>query len=159
MPRAAVIATPAGPVRLVSDGSAVIAVHLGDAGPLIPPGDDVLRRAAAEVQEYFAGNLRAFTVPMRPPEVSPFRRRVWEALENIPYAETRTYGDLARQLGTSPRAVGGACARNELPLLIPCHRVVARSGLGGFNGAWETGPALSIKRTLLELEAAAGGRR
>ncbi len=117
----------------------------------------MLARAARELVEYFAGDRRAFTVPLgRPAGATPFQNRVWDALLSIPWGETRTYGQLARALGSSPRAVGGACHRNPLPLFIPCHRVVAQTGLGGYSGDWERGRALTIKQRLLDHEA---GRR
>lgn len=81
-----------------------------------------------------------------------FQQRVWQALQEIPCGETRTYGQLAAQLKTSARAVGSACARNPLPILFPCHRVVAAHGhLGGFNHQ-TTGPMLALKQALLAHE-------
>ena len=80
-----------------------------------------------------------------------FQRRVWGVVAAIPYGETRTYSWVAQQVGGSPRAVGQALARNPYPLLIPCHRVVAKKGLGGFTGSG----GQDLKRSLLELEAAA----
>jgi methylated-DNA-[protein]-cysteine S-methyltransferase len=122
----------------------------------IDPVAGVLAAAAAELGEYFRGSRREFSVPLRRPSTAtPFQERLWDALLRIPYGQTRTYGELAVELATSPRAVGGACARNRLPLLIPCHRVVAKGGLGGFSGDWETGMALDVKQVLLAHE----GRR
>ncbi len=149
------IHTPIGPVVLESDGKAVRRVVFGpERGPL-PEGvsDPLLERAAREILEYLDGRRRCFEVPVRyPGDATAFQRRVWDALRRIPYGTIRTYGELARELGTSPRAVGGACARNPIPILVPCHRVVARGGLGGFAGQWETGLALDVKRRLLALE-------
>jgi methylated-DNA-[protein]-cysteine S-methyltransferase len=69
------------------------------------------------------------------PAGTPFQRRVWATLAEIPFGQTRSYGDLARELGSGPRAVGGACGRNPIPLLIPCHRVLTADGhLGGYSG-------------------------
>ncbi len=83
--------------------------------------------------------------------VTPFQARVLKQLQKIPYGETRTYGEIAKTLKTSPRAVGNACRNNPLPIIIPCHRVVAASGIGGYDGA-RTGTLLNIKRRLLEME-------
>ena len=73
-------------------------------------------------------------------------------MKTIPAGQTKTYTDIAQALGTAPRAVGGACGNNPTPLLVPCHRVVAKNGLGGFSGDWETGLALRQKKWLLEHE-------
>ena len=83
--------------------------------------------------------------------VTPFQGKVLNQLQKIPYGETRTYGEIAKILKTSPRAVGNACRYNPLPIIIPCHRVVAAKGIGGYDGA-RSGNLLKIKRQLLENE-------
>lgn len=82
---------------------------------------------------------------------TPFQQRVWQELIRIPPGETRSYGELAEKLRSSARAVAGACRRNPISLLVPCHRVVAKNGLGGFMGKTD-GPALAIKQWLLQHE-------
>jgi O-6-methylguanine DNA methyltransferase len=112
------------------------------------PNDPVLAEAAQQLNEYFAHQREAFTVPLRP-QGTPFQLRVWRALGEIPYGRTRTYLDLARALGSpgAVRAVGAANARNPLPIFVPCHRVIGSSGsLTGYGGG------LEIKRALLQLE-------
>ena len=84
-------------------------------------------------------------------DVSDFQKSVLDELQKIPYGETRTYGEIARILETSPRAVGNACRNNPLPLIIPCHRVLAADGIGGYDGA-KSGSLLDIKRQLLANE-------
>ena len=84
-------------------------------------------------------------------DVTPFQEKVLNQLVLIPYGETRTYGEIAKKLKTSPRAVGNACRRNPVPIVIPCHRVVASKSLGGYSGATE-GETQDIKRHLLKLE-------
>lgn len=84
---------------------------------------------------------------------SPFRNRVWAELCKIPFGETITYSTLAGKIGSAARAVGNACRDNPFPLLIPCHRVVSKSGMGGYNGQ-TAGDFMTIKRKLLEFEAA-----
>lgn len=84
-------------------------------------------------------------------DVTPFQEKVLNQLILIPYGETKTYGEIAKKLKTSPRAVGNACRRNPIPIVIPCHRVVASKGLGGYSGAIE-GETQDIKRNLLKLE-------
>lgn len=80
-----------------------------------------------------------------------FQKRVWRALCAIPPGTTKTYGELAKQLNTSPRAIGNACRKNPLPIIIPCHRVVAKNSLGGYAGA-RIGNLLEIKKWLLRYE-------
>jgi len=82
---------------------------------------------------------------------TPFQKKVWQALQKIPAGQVMTYGELARQLNTSARAVGNACRANPIPLVIPCHRVVAKSGLGGFSGSKDGAP-VKIKAWLLAHE-------
>ena len=107
-----------------------------------------LHDAAEEwLAAYFAGRMPEMTLPLEP-EGTPFQLRVWQALRRIPYGQTCTYGALAQELGSSPRAVGGAVGRNPISILIPCHRGVGADGsLTGFAGGLER------KRFLLELEA------
>jgi methylated-DNA-[protein]-cysteine S-methyltransferase len=105
-------------------------------------------RAARELDEYFRGARRAFSVPLAPDGTS-FQRRVWEALLEIPYGETTSYGELARRIGSpgASRAVGLANGSNPLPIVVPCHRVIGANGsLTGYGGG------LDIKQHLLALE-------
>ena len=110
-------------------------------------------RAREQVQAYFDGEITAFDLPLAP-FGSPYRRRVWAALCTIPYGQTRTYQEIAAAAGGSARSVGGANGANPLPVLIPCHRVVGSSGLGGYSG----GDGLDTKRHLLSLEARGASR-
>jgi methylated-DNA-[protein]-cysteine S-methyltransferase len=107
----------------------------------------LLVEARRQFQAYFAGRLRCFDLPLTITG-SPFDKRVWDAMRQIPYGQTRSYGELAMEVGSGPRAIGGACGRNRLPIVIPCHRVLASNGIGGFSG----GTGLPTKRTLLALE-------
>lgn len=107
---------------------------------------------ADKLDAYFAGELQNFAYP---PSTSgtPFQQKVWQVIAAIPYGQVISYGDIARLIGSSPRAVGQACGRNPLPIIIPCHRVVSACGLGGFslsNQDFE----LNIKRWLLTHEGA-----
>lgn len=157
MRETASVPTPVGTLVVDTEGSEVTGVRFvaeGDAPSESGEASPALRRALDELKEYFSGSRTAFSVALRRPAATEFQQRVWDGLLRIRFGETRTYGELARELGTSPRAVGGACARNELPILIPCHRVVAKTGLGGFSGEWETGLALSVKARLLAHERA-----
>jgi len=110
----------------------------------------LLAKARDQLEEYFAGRRTRFDLPLDPPG-TPFQRRVWQALAAIPFGQTRSYGDLAAELGTAPRALGGACGRNPIPVVIPCHRVLAADGrLGGYSGL----DGIDTKRFLLQLEGA-----
>ncbi len=111
----------------------------------------LLREARQQLDAYFDGALIRFSIPLLPAGGTPYRQRVWSALGEIPYGETRTYAELARSTGGSARSIGQANRCNPLPILIPCHRVVARSHLGGFS----MGDGVETKRFLLTHEAAA----
>lgn len=114
--------------------------------------DDLIAVVHAQLQAYLGDPAHRFDLPIRL-SGTPFRQRVWAALREIPVGETRSYGDIARQLGSSPRAVGQALGDNPVPIVIPCHRVVASTGLGGFNHH-AAGFALDVKRWLLRHECA-----
>jgi methylated-DNA-[protein]-cysteine S-methyltransferase len=141
---------PIDAVGIAVDDTGVCAVRFGGAaGPLIG-GDPVLDQAVEELTGYFAGGAEPFTVPLSVRGGSEFERSVWRALWAIPYAEMRTYGQIAAAVGEpdGARAVGVACNRNPLPIIVPCHRVVGADGkMVGFGGGiWR-------KKVLLELEA------
>lgn len=105
-----------------------------------------------QLAAYFADPSFVFNLPLAS-NGTPFRRRVWQALCEIPPGQTTTYGELAQQLGSAPRAVGQACGANPVPIVVPCHRVVAKNGLGGFMN-YSGGEPLAIKRWLLRHEQA-----
>ena len=111
----------------------------------------LLRRAREQLHAYFDGALTVFDLPLAPVG-SDYRQRVWRALCEIPYGATRTYLDIARVAGGSPRSVGGANGSNPIPIIIPCHRVVATTGIGGYSG----GEGLPTKLALLALERPEG---
>lgn len=152
--------SPIGALTIVTDNEAICELGLpGD--KLTPDGlglrderHPLLRQACTELHEYFAGNRRLFTLPLAPAG-TPFQQAVWTAMRAIPYGETRSYGRLATVLGKpgATRAVGQACHRNPIAIIIPCHRVVAAHGApGGFRAG------LAIKQQLLDLEAASSNR-
>lgn len=122
--------------------------------PLQPPASDCARRAVADVQRFLAAGHHQFTVTLAL-RGTPFQQRVWQALRAIPPGQPCSYGALARRLGSSARAVAAACRANPVALFIPCHRVVAAHGLGGYMGALE-GEPVRLKQWLLDHESAAG---
>jgi methylated-DNA-[protein]-cysteine S-methyltransferase len=146
--------SPAGRLLLARDAAGLRLIHFQyGRRPERPPYDWQLRDDAfddvvAQLTEYFAGRRREFALPLAP-ECTPFQRRVWHALLDIPYGETISYGELASRLGqkSASRAVGLANGSNPIPIVIPCHRVIGANGkLTGYGGG------LAIKRQLLTLE-------
>ncbi len=144
------VSTPLGPLHVTAQGGSITAVHWG-AVPASPSdmGDArLLGEAAAQLRAYVEGRLNRFDLPLAP-EGTAFQRAVWDTLADIPYAETWTYGQVADHAGGSPRAVGGACGRNPIVIIIPCHRVVGEGGrLTGYSG----GAGVVTKAALLALE-------
>jgi methylated-DNA-[protein]-cysteine S-methyltransferase len=138
--------SPCGDLTISEEDGAIVALDWGRGRDQTPT--PLLRRAVGQLHDYFDGLRSGFDLPLVPGG-TPFRQRVWAAMRAIPPGETRSYLDLARLLGSAPRAVGQACGANPIPILIPCHRVVAANGaLGGFSG----GDGLPTKRLLLDLE-------
>jgi len=140
--------SPVGPLTIVERDGALVRLRWGGA-----PGTDetaLLRTAAAQLSGYFFCELQHFDLPLAPAG-SAFQQDVWQQMKLIPYGRTRTYGDLAAATGGSAQAVGNACGQNPIPIIVPCHRVVAANGrLGGFSG----GTGTETKRALLSLENA-----
>lgn len=143
------IPSPVGQLTIEEAGDRILAIRWGE-GPG-GNGSPLLAEAARQLAAYFDGRLRDFDLPLAP-YGTVFEGRVWAAMQGIPYGETRSYGDLAVVTGSAPRAVGRACGKNPIPIVVPCHRVLAKSGLGGYSG--EGG--LATKQCLLALEAALG---
>ncbi len=117
---------------------------------LCPNHSTTLLSTLNELTHYFNGAKKTFSCTLDLIG-TPFQKRVWQALSEIPYGQTRTYADLATLLKTSPRAVGNACRDNPIPIIIPCHRIVSSTSLGGYSGQTK-GPLLKIKEWLLTHE-------
>ena len=144
----AAVETPLGRLVLTESGGQIISLEWG--GVIEGDGSPLLDRAAAQLGEYFAGTRQVFDLPLTlggGPQA-----RFLAALLAIPYGHTRTYGELAHDLAMSAQSVGQACGANPLPVLVPCHRVLAANGLGGYSGAG----GVETKVALLRLEGAAG---
>jgi methylated-DNA-[protein]-cysteine S-methyltransferase len=141
--------TPIGQIVLEGDGDALIGLRLPNAASIGRRDEEspVLKEAAMQLEEYFAGERTEFDLRMEL-DGTPFQREVWAELSRIPYGETISYGELARRVGRpkGPRAVGQANGRNPIAIIVPCHRVLAGNGIGGYGGG------LTCKRTLLALE-------
>ncbi|MGC2412590.1 MAG: methylated-DNA--[protein]-cysteine S-methyltransferase [Stellaceae bacterium] len=143
------IPSPIGQLTIDELDDRVVAIRWADAPS--GNGSPLLAEAARQLAAYFDGKLSRFDLPLAPGG-SAFEARVWSAMQAIPYGQTRCYGDLAGAIGSAPRAVGRACGTNPIPIVIPCHRVLAKAGLGGYSGDG----GLATKRRLLALEGALG---
>ncbi|HEV7186335.1 MAG TPA: methylated-DNA--[protein]-cysteine S-methyltransferase, partial [Blastococcus sp.] len=133
-----VIPSPIGPLTAVREDGVLVGLRMGptDAADLGPRDDAANARVRTQLDEYFAGTRTSFDLAMRA-SGNPLQLAVWKLIAEIPYGVTRSYGDLARDLGdrTLAQAVGTACGRNPLPVVVPCHRVVGADGsLVGFGG-------------------------
>ncbi len=140
--------SPIGSLTLEATDGAITSLDWGSDGT-DDTRSNILQEARAQLDAYFAGRLQVFDLPLAPAGTA-FQKSVWREMSKIPYGETLHYGDLARRLDTAARAVGGACGRNPIPVIIPCHRVVAGNGLGGYSGKGH----LETKRYLLKHEGA-----
>jgi methylated-DNA-[protein]-cysteine S-methyltransferase len=151
----AYLETPIGTLLIAGDAAAVHRITFPQRGRAVKPEPErqesqrgPVGEAARQLREYFAGRRAEFDLPLAP-EGTAFQRTVWRQLQAIPYGETISYGELARRVGNpkASRAVGSANGANPLPIVIPCHRVIAGDGtLGGFGGG------LPTKQMLLALE-------
>jgi len=141
--------SPLGPLTVTEQDGAIVSLDWraaanGEATPL-------LAEAAHQLEAYFSGKRDAFDLPVAP-SGTPHQHKVWREMQKIPFGGYQTYGELAAAIGSSPRAVGTACGRNPIPIIIPCHRVLAAGGkIGGYSGSGGT----KTKRTLLSLEGVA----
>ena len=146
MPRLT-IDTPLGPLSITEQEGMIAAIGWRNFQPDSPT--PLLQESAGQITDYFAGTRKSFDLPLNPAGTE-FQQRVWKRMSEIPYGETLSYGELAQAIGTSPRPVGTACGRNPIPVIIPCHRVLAADQkIGGYTG----GAGIKTKAFLLDLEA------
>lgn len=150
------LATPFAVIGIRTRAEKLVHVeYLPPDSPTEAPRDALAREVARQIGAYLSDPLHRFDIPYVL-EGTAHQRRVWAQIARIPASETRSYGDLARLLGSSARAVGGACGSNPVPLIVPCHRVVAADGrLGGFMHS-RAGFALDVKGWLLAHERTSG---
>lgn len=139
--------SPIGALTVFAESGALIVIEAG-AVPGAGSADPLLIEARRQIDDYFDGKRKDFDLPLNPAG-TPRQREIWAAMAKIPYGETCTYGALANAVKSSARAVGGACGRNPLPIIIPCHRVLgANDAIGGYSFA----DGADTKRQLLTLE-------
>jgi len=149
----AILEAPFGMVGVRTEGEVVSEIaYLPRSFARGAPKDGLAERACRQIERYLDDPDYRFRLPLKRVG-TPFQRSVWDAIAAIPRGRTRRYGEIAGELGSGPRPVGQACGANRFPLVIPCHRVVATTGLGGFANR-DSGYFLSIKRWLLAHEAA-----
>jgi methylated-DNA-[protein]-cysteine S-methyltransferase len=144
------VATPVGLFGVTGSDNELAAVFLPHERHRASTGSAprMVARAASQLEEYFSGTRREFQLQLGNVDATDFQRDVWRALEAIPYGEVRSYAEIANNIGRprASRAVGNANHVNRYPVVIPCHRVVASNGLGGYGGGEE------VKRYLLSIE-------
>ncbi|HEC90290.1 MAG TPA: methylated-DNA--[protein]-cysteine S-methyltransferase [Alphaproteobacteria bacterium] len=140
-----------GSLTVFEEAGVLVAVEWGRAEEKQGIGETpLLIEARNQMRAYFAGELEMFDLPLAA-KGTDFQVAAWRAMSQIPYGVTKTYSDIARGLASGPRAVGTACARNPLPIIVPCHRVVGLRGrLGGYTGSG----GIATKKALLRLEGA-----
>lgn len=140
--------SPIGDLTVFEDAGAIISLDWG----WVPEQDTspTLKEAQRQLNDYFDGRLSAFNLQLNP-YGTEFQKQVWRGLEKIPKGSTLSYGQLAKNINSHPRAVGGACGKNPIPIIIPCHRVLASNGaIGGYSGDG----GVETKAQLLTLEGA-----
>lgn len=144
---------PLGPIGIVSDGNVITRIEFESRLKRTPykVQPPVLKEAAKQMKEYLTGERRGFDLPLEKTG-TPFQSTVWKALLRVPYGRSQTYGDVAEKIGRPKafRAVGNAIGKNPFPIVVPCHRIVASEGIGGFSG----GSGLPVKRWLRGRESA-----
>ncbi|WP_156970536.1 methylated-DNA--[protein]-cysteine S-methyltransferase [Andreprevotia chitinilytica] len=147
-----VIQAPFGRLGMAADGDVLTLIHFLPSDVVLhAPNSSILREAARQLDAYFQDPDFRFDLPYRLMG-SEHQRKVWQRIAAIPSGGVIRYGDLAHDIGSNARAVGGACGSNPIPVVIPCHRVVAASGLGGFNAGRDGVDWMPIKRWLLRHE-------
>ena len=151
MKYAAIFGTFLGPIGIRTRNNYLLHIDFLPAKTtLIEPNDEFTTTVIHQLQAYFTNAQYKFTIPLNLIG-TPFQQQVWHALQQIPAGEALSYGSLAKALNSGPRAVGNACRRNPIPIIVPCHRIVASSHLGGYSGV-TSGETLGLKIRLLKHE-------
>lgn len=148
-----VLSTSIGHLGLLLKENQLVGIHFLPTDFSISESQNpIVTKIITQLQSYFKNANHSFDLPLQL-EGTPFQQKVWKKLTEIPMSETRTYGELAKALNTAPRAIGQACRTNPIPIIIPCHRVVANTSLGGYSGQTQ-GELLQRKKWLLQHENA-----
>ena len=148
----AIVSAPGFSLGIRCNEDEVTAIEYLEPCAEVAPKSLLAKEAVRQLRAWIADPRFEFSLPLAPAG-TPFQRRVWTAIGAIPRGQTRQYGEVAEAIGSGPRAVGNACGVNPYPVVVPCHRVVAAGGLGGFGGSSDRGGfLLAVKRWLLEHE-------
>ena len=145
-----VISTPIGKLHLVCQNDSIVKINLNSQSPVSQNLSKLHQEIAEQFKSYFSNSAFKFDLEIER-QATSHQEKVWRCLSQIPSGTVKTYGEIAKQIGSSAQAVGNACRHNPIPVIVPCHRVVAASNIGGFSGATD-GRLLNIKRVLLEHE-------
>jgi methylated-DNA-[protein]-cysteine S-methyltransferase len=125
--------------------------YVAQSTPLLSAQNELAEKAIQQINQYFAEPAFEFNLPMIP-KGSHYQNQVWQQIAKIPLGKVTTYGELAKKISSAPRAIGGACGANPYPLIVPCHRVISATGIGGFAQHDEEGYHRNIKTWLLQHE-------
>ncbi|EWH12260.1 methylated-DNA/protein-cysteine methyltransferase [Catenovulum agarivorans DS-2] len=149
----AIIMTPIGKIAVMNTEQALTQIDLqAQSVPYqLAAANSLTSIIVEQINAYFAKEIETFELPIDV-KGTQFQEKVWRALGDIPFGKCLTYGELATHIETSARAIGGACRNNPIPIVIPCHRIVAANGIGGYSGQWRLGRKVDIKRWLLKHE-------
>jgi methylated-DNA-[protein]-cysteine S-methyltransferase len=151
----ALIATPIGVIRIVGNERQLLSITIGVDGDVSRGTFAAVQQAVEQLAQWFAGERRTFALSLAP-ALTPRGQALRDGMVAIGYGETMSYGELARELDSAPRAIGQACARNPFPIVVPCHRVL---GAGGALGHYSGGAGPLTKRWLLDHEQRVAGTR
>ncbi len=147
-----IVNTPIGKIAVdYQDGFVVEVRQVADWVSTVPGKDPFALEVQKQILAYFLGDLKEFSLPFLFKHGTDYQLKVWDQIRKISFGKTKTYGEIAKKIKSGPRAVGNACRRNQLLLLVPCHRVVSTTGLGGFMGA-HSGKLVQRKQWLLNHE-------
>ena len=147
----AIVTSPVGVLGIMADDTLSCIDFLNSKVPARRPSTTLARDVVSQLAAYFKDPVFVFTLPLSLAGTA-YQQRVWRAMRRIPTGKVWSYGDLAARIHSGPRAVGGACRANPVPIIVPCHRVVASNGIGGYTGG-RMAHATDIKQWLLQHEA------
>ncbi|AWB67998.1 hypothetical protein C2869_16895 [Saccharobesus litoralis] len=153
----ALLDSPVGRIAIFDNGKHLTAIDIfpGDINYRQDNTTNLTQHIVEQLRAYFSKSASKACdlseIPIKP-KGTEFQQSVWQLMQAIPCGSSWTYGEMASQLETSPRAIGGACRRNPIPIVVPCHRVVAASGIGGYSGQWKAGKRVDVKQWLLAHE-------
>jgi methylated-DNA-[protein]-cysteine S-methyltransferase len=151
LPYSAIIDSPIGKLGIkLQDNQLANIDFLSKQKALLSPSSSLTKKIVTQLEKYFNNPNFVFDLPLQIIG-TPFQQRVWQIMQKIPPGETLSYSAVAKKINSGPRAIGNACRTNSIPIIIPCHRIVAKHGIGGFSGATQ-GTRISMKEWLLRHE-------